>query len=152
MSQAMMRELTMPAGDLGFVVLEHDPFEPAQAHEAGEFAVLDELRSEGIADAHEVPVSAAVAVLDQGLDLVGAQSAIGRRTAPEQLDELDVADAILVLAGGEKGVRHEAQTVAFFRKDSYIVHDDKDDSPGAAPAASASIVPLRGVLTKNRLS
>jgi hypothetical protein len=137
------------------VVLEHDPLELAQAHESGELAVLDEFRGEGIRDAHEVPVAATIAVLDEGLDLVRTQSAEGRGAAPELLDELDISDAVLVLAGSEKGLRYEAQTVAFFRQDSYIVHDANENSPLLQCPQDLPIDPERrhpGVLTKNRLS
>ena len=38
--------------------------------------LLDELRSEGLRDAKEVPIAAAIAVFDQGGDLVGGEAAV----------------------------------------------------------------------------
>ena len=107
------------------VVLEHGPLEPADAHEARELAVLHELGHEGVRHPEEIPIAAAIGVLDEGLDLVGTEAAIGARLAAEALDRiggLDVADAILVLAWLEELGRHEAHAVFLFAEHLDIVH------------------------------
>jgi hypothetical protein len=55
------------------MVLQHDPLQAANAHQAGELTVLDEFRGERVGDEDLVPVLAGVGVLDQDFDFVRAE-------------------------------------------------------------------------------
>ena len=70
-------------GDAGrhlqLVVLQHDALQPADPHQPGELAVLDQVRGERVGHQELVPVVAGVAVLHQRLDLVARRAAASVR-------------------------------------------------------------------------